>query len=454
MIFILLFLLIMIMFIAYSLNSKDLLSPWVISIVMFTISVVVVIINYDYWDIDISAYTVLVIILALLAFGLGETLIRLVFISKMNKHSHVDFQAKKEKEIFISSKYIFLTCVFMIIISYSYYKHIYYLSLVVGNPGGVESMLKYARIALINLNTYNTYNELNYFVSQGLIISQCLTYFFIYVFLYNTIFIKYRTRYLICLFPVIIYSLQIILSTNRIPFVRLIPFFLLTLFIFWKKKNNWSNKLDIKIIKYSIRTFLLFIVFFYLLGFFTGKMENSSLRDTTSIYIGSPVVTLDIYLKSPPERDFFGKETLYGIYNILRKLNFNIPNYKPQLKPVSWHNGTSNIYTALRRYIQDYTIGGMLFIEFFIGLLYGGFLHKIKYNKIIGKDILIYSMFFFPIIESAWDERFLNIIFTARTVYLYIYISIIYWFFIKIKQKRIRMPSKCIGSTTEKYRSV
>jgi len=433
MIFLLLVLLFIMLLIAYFLNGYELISPWVISIIMFIISVSVVILNYNYWQVDIQPYTVIVIVFALLFLGIGETLMRYVLIQAKPKRNTIILS--NVKEIKISFLAIIFILIYMIIVTYFYFKKIYDLSLLMGNTGGIKSMLEYARIAMVSPNIDFNFN---FFVSQGLILSQCLTYFFIYVFLYNTVFIGFKLKNFIYLFPIIIYSTQIILSTSRTPFVRIVPFFLLLFFIFWKKKNGWSPKANVKIIKYSFITFIVFVFAFYFLGYFTNKI-NDSLWNTISIYVGSSIVTLNIYLQSSPIRDFFGKETLYGIFNILRKLNFNIPNYKLQLEFVSWNSGhfSSNVYTSLRRYIQDYTFGGMLVIMFLIGSLYGGFLHKIKNNSRIGISILIYSMFFFPIIEIAIEERFFNIILTARTIYLLLYIYIIYWFFVTRKRRSV-----------------
>jgi hypothetical protein len=72
MIYILLFALFLMMLIIVFISNADIISPWFISVTMYTISVFFVILNRDNWSIELAPMTVFIIISALLAFGLGE----------------------------------------------------------------------------------------------------------------------------------------------------------------------------------------------------------------------------------------------------------------------------------------------------------------------------------------------------------------------------------------------
>ena len=85
MIYLLFFALCCMFIIAYLINQKDILSPWVITIGMFLVSTVFAILNIETWDFQLSSITVIVILSGVFAFGVGELLVSAMF----EKHGKV-----------------------------------------------------------------------------------------------------------------------------------------------------------------------------------------------------------------------------------------------------------------------------------------------------------------------------------------------------------------------------
>ena len=79
MIYLLFFALCCMFIIAYLINQKDILSPWVITIGMFLVSTVFAILNIETWDFQLSSITVIVILSGVFAFGVGELLVSAMF---------------------------------------------------------------------------------------------------------------------------------------------------------------------------------------------------------------------------------------------------------------------------------------------------------------------------------------------------------------------------------------
>lgn len=427
-------LLMMLLFLAsfsYIVNGKDILSPWLISIAVFIVAVFVASVNLDSWGMTISSEVVVVIITALIAWGFGDLVGKRKFdksieipIKSESTFNHKVFNVSFFSIVFISG--------FMILVTYFYYQYIYNISIIAGNPGGRELMFKYARYAVVN-KKYNT--EVPSLLNHGLAISKAIGYVFLYIVLYRLVILKKLRKNYVLLFPIGIYLIQISISTARISFIRIIAAGLIMFFIMWKEKNDWTNKLDFKIIAISMLGLSTFFVFFRLLGTLTGKTETRELWSDISLYTGSSIIAFDNYLSNRPVREFFGKETLYNLYTVLRKLNWSdIPPYNTPLDFFYFPTGRTNIYTALRRYIQDYSFFGMYFIMFCQGAFYSMWLSKIKITQNRGLSLLLFATLFYPVVELSIDEQFISSFVSLAMLYHIVYIILFYWFFVGRKK--------------------
>ncbi|MGP4073830.1 O-antigen polymerase [Piscibacillus sp. B03] len=388
MVFLLLIALIMMLFMAFILTGRDILSPWVVSICMFILSVSVAALNYNYWMEDISAVTVLIILIALLSFGVGELFTKTVILKRGRNNSTIN-QVKLingNKGISIANRWIVLIILFLLVVTYFHFKFKQSIAMAAGYSGGLDTLLFYARHAQFNPDINSDASML---LSLGLTFSRVLTYFFIFVFLYNMVFFRFRITSLKYLFPAILNIGNILLTTGRTEFINLITVCLILFFIMLKQKHNWISKVNTRIIIYGIIGVALFLIIFRLSGFLTGKSERLTLWENFSLYIGASIVALDKYISNPPSQIFFGKETFYALYHIFRKFGFDIPYYQVPLEFVSWKNVDVNIYTALRRYIQDFSVVGMVFIQFLLGSFYGAFYQYIKKKNRVSLELII-----------------------------------------------------------------
>jgi oligosaccharide repeat unit polymerase len=435
MVFLLLVALIIMLFMAFLLSGRDILSPWVVSICMFILSVLVVVFNYNYWKEDISAVTVLIIIIALLSFGFGELFSKTVLFNCKRKKSTINQVKllKGNKEISISNKWIMVAIIFIIAVTYFHFEFKKSIAMAAGYSGGLDTLLFYARHAQFNPEINSDSSVL---LSLGLTYSRVLTYFFIFLFLYNTVFLKFRINYLKYLCPVFLNVGNLLLTTGRTEFINLITVSLILFFIFLKQKHNWISKVNTRILIYGIIGIVLFLIIFRLSGFLTGKSERLTLWDNFSLYIGASIVALDKYISNPPSDTFFGKESFYAIYHIFRKLGFEIPYYQVPLEFVSWKNVNVNIYTAFRRYIQDFSVVGMVYIQFFLGAFYGAFYQYIKIKNRVSLEVIIYAMVFYPIVQIALEERFFINVISVSGIYNIISMFLVWHLFKKGLEKQ------------------
>lgn len=426
MLYLLIFLLIILLFEAYWLSKRDLISPWVIVCAMFLISTLFVVPNQATWSIEsFHLKTVYTIVFALIFWGAG-TLSANYFIPVSLKRRH----------IFISDSHFYnikrirlnwgVYAIFMLIFSfgvYTYFQETYRLSLLGGNPGGYSLMLKYARTAQFSqqLTVNRLARHLETFTKAG-------CHVFTWLFFYNFFSLKRNWKDFLYLVPTFLYCLILVLTSGRLDFISLIGFYIIVGIYFWRSSKGRYFKGTLKILFLAVALFSTFLIAFYYLGNLTGKSAVLNLTETVSIYAGSSIYALDVYLQNPPPPNtFFGSETLLAIYSVLGKLGLRIPSLYSPREFIFLGEYSTNIYTALRRYIQDYGFVGMFAIQFALGYIYNLYYQVIKERELKGWNILFYAALTYPLFQYSIDERFL-----LKVVSLSMFYEIIYTFFIYI----------------------
>lgn len=424
-------------FTSFFLFKKNILNPSVILCSVFLVSLFFSILNAKKWGVTFHLNTTLIILGTIIVFILGNSIVYLL--PKKNKKI-----VNLEEKILINTpsfKLLILINIIFLILLYKYFQEIYKLSLIGGNPGGYNLMLFYARNAKLNF-----YNE-GRFLTFGVYFGKSVSYICFFIFSYLTIFEKFKIKNLFLLFPTIIYCGFIILSTGRTEFIYLLVYMLVVFFILYQQKYKFNQKITKKIIVYGILSLLIFFVIFSLAGLLTGKTQTRSIFEMISIYAGTSIPSLDIYLNSPKvSNTYFGENTFFGIYNVLRKFGYKIQLLYVPYEFVYFGGIMTNIYTAIRRYYEDFGIEGLFLITFLLGLFYGIFFYYASYKKNNFFILILYANFCFPIFEFPIEERFFMILFPTAFIYNFIFLGIVYYFLVykNIKKKELKLYKEYI----------
>lgn len=415
----------------YIINGKDYFSASFFMYGTFLLSSMVVFLNLNNWGVSISLTTMVVICSGTFVFFIGDCI-------GLRNSAVINFRGrrfgegnKRIKKVFcidVKMKYVCVAVILMLITTVWYFYYIYSISLIAGNTLGIAQMFKYARYAVVNVKYAVSPPPL---LAHLMIISECLGYIFLFIIMFNWISAK-KIR-LIYMIPCGLYIVQEGISTERLGFIKFICAIILFFTIISVKKNTQNRRFKIKTIIYILIAIFVVLVGFRALGYITEKSSTRELWSDLSIYIGSAVPALDIYLDTPKvANDFFGKETLASVYTILRRLGLtDIEKYNVALSFVKFPNGSStNIYTVFRRLIQDYGYLGMYIILFLEGLLYGSWTRKVKVTPVVGLNTIIYVYMFYPVVLMFIEEKFLVNFATISIIYYLIWFTVIYRLFI------------------------
>lgn len=441
MIYILLIALIVMLAIAFICSKGDILSPWVIICGVFSFCTFVAMLNVNRWEFTLSPFTLLIVLGGVLAFGVGELTISYAFDTRFSHISKMQVSSKtmlSKQPIHIPFAVLLLVFFFMLAVVVGYFQKTYEISLVGGNPGGYDLMLKYARNYLLTPG-----NTIGKVFGHLTLFCKMIFYIFTFIFIYNTVFVKFRPYSLLYLVPAVLYAAIGILGTGRTFAIEMMAFMIIMCFLMVKQRNHWSNRETGIFITVAIIAVAVFLLLFTLLGYLTGKSQlRTNPMEFISYYTGMAIPSLDVYLNNAPKENvIFGQETLYGIHSILRTLGVDLPIFTAPLEFVRFNGDSGNVYTSLRRYINDYGVVGMFILQYLIGAFYTVLYKYVRYGKFSNFAIILYSFFAFALVMQPIEENLLRIHVSTTLVYSMVYLGILYYLFIylplrPVKEKR------------------
>lgn len=400
----------------------------------FSLSVVCCILNMQNWNTQIDIVTIAVIVLSVCIFGAGDLCGESVSFPAVHfKQLYVlDFSCSQR--IRVKKLNIMVTELAFIFINICYFRYTYQLSVIAGNRIGISGMISYARHAS---NYLNTGFDMPVIVSQGIVITKCAAYVFLFAFVYNLMNDRLRGRYFLLLLPCVSHSVNIILSTARIGFIEFFVYIFFITMVMLMKKKNVSLRINRTFMKMAAVSLAAFLIIFTVLGYATGKTQYLGALNAILLYIGGSIIAFHQYLNKRPSREFFGKETLRLFYAFLSKLGFDTPEYESYFLEFTniGENASTNVYTALRRYLQDYGFLGSAFVLFVLGFLYGHFFKLVIEGKKTGIALINTAAFAWPVFLFSIEEYSFKNLLGISSLYQIFYTFLLYYLFMKPEVK-------------------
>lgn len=418
MIYFLFFSVILLAIIYLKLFSLDVASPSFLATLMFVLSIFINVWRADSWGTDYSLTAFAVIMVGLLSLGLGELFERSLSQNRISYSSYSNGIETDKHPLQMDKGVYFVLLFFALIILALDFVATYRLSLL----GGLGPMLSSARHAIVGED-----------IRKGAILTRMLglnkasAYISIYLILYNRLICKAKNNKKYAIF-ILIFLGDSVLSTGRNAFLRMISYTLILFFVLYLKEHRLSWNTVFRLGKYGFVGLFAFFGIFTIVGHLSGKGIYNTPIEIISYYMGSSINLLNQYIVDPGKSasSFFGEHTLYGVYNILRIIGFDIPQ---MLQPLEFRyvpHYEPNIYTAFRRYIQDFGFLGLFFIMFFLGLFYARLRIRAANDKTNGWKTIFFSLSMYPIVEIAIEERFFMDYVTVTTFINILWMLIIY----------------------------
>ena len=426
MIYILFILVLTIIVIDFFILGGDILSPSFLACDMFLISIFVNLLNTNRWGTSYSLKALTYIIMGLLSMILGEYIFRMID----NRSSIYKSRADHIKTKYYHPYYLSCTSTILIIII-SFSCLIIDLKIMSNITGYIQifSSLRYAR----SLLTSGIFKK-GIVGRVVFVLNKSICFIEIYVFLYNKVLADTKNNYA-NIIPIILFLIEAVLSTGRVEFMRVITYSLFVFIQFYIKKTKNLYEQVKKIFLSAFCALIIFLIIFTFLGRLIGKGRYNTAIDVIYYYTGSSIYLFNKYISNPKytSNKYFGEHTLYGIYNALHYIFPTIKHISnPALEMGYIPNWYSNLYTAFRRYYQDFGFCGLIIIPMFLGLFYAKLETKAKSAKNCDWKCIFYAYSIYPVIEIAIEDRFLVNYLSFSNMFQIAILYVVYLFVTKV----------------------
>ena len=429
---------------------KDFFSPSFLYSLAMTLSSICSIIGLMFWNNQehLQFKAILIIILSVLSFALGEMIIRKIFIKKANyKKKKIKYKLKK---IAVKKYIIVMEIIFVILTCVLFYKEVKRISIIGGYSGNNLTQIVYhyrKMTSLVTTELLENGQGLNFVVSQMKKLCYIIGYINIFI-LINNIILKYKKNYTNVTSAIILMAIcfLILLSGGRMQYaIYAVSTLFMTLFILMQKKDFNIIKIVKKYWKRLGISFLSIFLLFYLVSPLTGRKLDNNLAAYFSFYFGAPIPSLNYYLNEDKvENKVWGQETFQGLQAILYKLklsNFIAPTTTEWVQFKSKNSSkiySSNIFTSAKRYYNDFGFLGVIICQMFFSMVFTGiylFL-KLKPNTFL---LILFSMYYYIVIDQIRDDLFYASVININLVINILGLALLCYFIIN---EKINLPFK------------
>lgn len=416
--------------VSYKQSHGNLLSPTLIVSAVFFLSCGLMLLLYRRWDVDFLPETGIVIAVALICMLLGEQAASLLL---CRQQPAISYNTGLDR-IRIGNAALIIFFVFSVFTLCMYIaeskKMVAGSELITTAEGQSLSFLRLVREVQVREG-----RNVAYYVQHMYTFLMSLAHVLLYVVIYNLIFHREIIRSALPVLTIVFYLITSTMTGGRTDILHFFAYSIVIFVLLYYQKYGISHAVNKRLMIMVLVPGCGAVLLFFLSGTMTGKtIEYDSLIDNFANYFSSSIYALNEYIREPerfaPETDSFGIHCFFGIYTVLRKLGLQIPEPIVPLEFITCGKYETNIYTALRRYLQDFGMAGLALIMAGLGALYKGLFRLISIVRCSDLMIILVSMICYPLFFMSIEERFFLSVVTTKTVYQIIYVILIgFWVF-------------------------
>ncbi len=397
----------------YNLFKREIVSPTVITSLIFFLSVLGAFIgtSENSWNniSDLHWKTIQYILLGVFSFGIGEFLARKLRNARKEENQKKFENSKVIRVDLLKNLIIFSFIVFTMVLLYMNLKTI------TNGDSLTDIISKYKSSSILyNENALEEGNVLNPIVLNMLRFCEITCIVYIYIIVKN-LFLKDKIKNNIL--NIVNILLIVFLSITVGGRTILLKYFSAGVMI-WSILYIRNSHLSIrKFVKLGMIILIIFVPMCYLVLPLLGGHTSSNMIDYTSFYLGSEIPSLDIFLNNPiSPLEHFGEATLKGIQMLLSKIGL-IDYWTAYQKEWVYFTPTlyTNTFTEFKPFIQDFGISGLVICPMIFGFVFSK-LYLAAKEKVSCRHLIFFAFFTNLLIDQARVEVFYNSFLSARTI--------------------------------------
>lgn len=424
--------------VVYAKINRDIFSPSLLFLLAYIVSVGCAVLNVKRWNIDMWFVTFAVLLIGALEFIIIGLLVDKKYerIWKKTRGASI----ANHGMISIAWWKMGLTIVFCIVYLILLGVNVMEIASRRGSYHSFSEALTLFKDATSMTLTYS----LPWWLEQMERIVMICAYIYLYVFLRNVVWmgkgevkeaIFKKAAYII---PVILYIFNGILMSDRLMILQILIAGIIMCFLEWTYKTG-EKFISLKTIFMLVIAACIGLVIFYISAEFVGRINSKGLFEYITYYCGGSIECLNQYFKDPPmASELFGKETFYNLNRKLFDLGLlNIDEFYPiHLEFRFYHDVMlGNVYTAYRRWIQDFGFAGAFLLQGIMAFIMSAFYNRVKYGKFknSGFWIVLYGYLVYTVVLHPIDGYFYLQCVSQTFVTTLLLMWLGYWFFTQLE---------------------
>lgn len=392
--------------VAYVFGKRDLISPFFLFCISILAMYTVVLLNYKNWDVHINGKFVLYLVTAILSFGVGCFIVQ--------GASGRVYGTERLPLTYVTFKETFPTDILIIVSFVCAGGYCLKLMTDAGLSGSLSGILR-----RIYDNIVNAQYSPGFIFNQMAEIVKAIAYISLYRLLIRLKSRHDRISIVKLTVPIVLFLLMTLISTDRNVLLRFIIYFV-CLWVLLVQQNYKKRKVNKKIVATVLVFVVLAAIAFYIYGL--AKQYKSNFLHSLSIYGGSGLYDFNLWIAEFDEPLLHGKATFsvfLGSLNSIFGLDIQgLENRFDAFITFTSPNGyvySSNIYTAMKPFVQDFGYFGVILFPAVMGLLYQWLFTKAKKRKYsfywVLYAMLLYPIIYFPILDQLFARFHLGFIY-------------------------------------------
>lgn len=378
------------------------------------------------WKFELQDFTVIILLASVVLIIVFDYLTTLFYIPNNKTKITLEYIDVSSLILVI----IICFCIFSIIWHYKY------LVSAVGNMSSLSIMITRYR----NMVVWGTLQtKMPSLLSRVSRLSFNFAYLSIYIFINNFIVTKSFKRNVKFLIPVILFSIESVLWGARGYIMYLIFATVIYAYVLSQRDSGWKYKLGLKYISRIVLTLSVIAILFVISGNFVGRSSYGSLFYKIALYFGGGIALLNDFFESGGIHSRgFGAATFVTMNSFLSR-RFGRTDFSEYTQFEFRSHGDynwGNVYTAIRRYYQDFGIIGVLIFVTIFAVFFGVYYTSIKKNKYSRKvdgALLFYGVMIRAQFLFFYDDELFSDFFTPSIIVTLIELFICVFFMTRFK---------------------
>lgn len=371
----------------------------------------------DYFGVNLTWTTFLVVVSGVIAFSLGGGS---AFLVGKREENVVDY--KQLCREYRPSNFITFVCV-----AFSAVTALLYIRNVIAVSGIFTTMTDVTNA--YRSEGYDGTQLQPFYVNQMVKVFKAIAYVYLFYFVNNVMYTRRLRENVLFFTPAALLIAMSIFGASRAELVTLFIYLITLVFFTYGRVHGFMMQANRKLIKYLVVSVIVFLLLFSGMRSLVGRLNTADPMTYISSYTGGSIELLDLYVRDDgleAKSDVFGEETFFAL-----RSDLGLVDGSPHLEFRYSTTGilAGNVYTSFRKYLHDFGILGMLVIAYVLGLFFTWWYLRTRSRVIRDPSdhrLIYFAYFYVPIVKSFVQEETLSMYFCMNSLVMLFLFWLVY----------------------------